>query len=101
MSKFSKIENTVLPIMMAEPRARDDDNYLFAEYIKATHPEIAEVDFYNAMVRFSKDINIKSVERVRRKLQQKYPELRGKTYEKRHSLEQDYIDYNNATNFIV
>lgn len=93
MARLNRIENIVLPIMMSKPRARDDDNYLFAEFVKVKYPEIADMPFCEVMTHYSHIIKIKSVERVRRKLQEKYPDLRGRSYEKRHGLEEEYINY--------
>lgn len=93
MSKFSKVEDLVKLILKFYPRARDDDNYLFAEYVRLTNPELLEKSFGYVLAHHSSDLNIKSVERARRKIQETCPELRGEIYDKRHKKEQDYIEY--------
>lgn len=84
--------DTIKEILVFSERARDDDNYLLAEYYRKTNPEILEKSFAYVLTHYSKDLNIKSVERARRKIQELEPELRGKNYEKRHKKEQEYIE---------
>lgn len=84
--------DTVREILVFSERARDDDNYLVAEYYRKTNPELLEKSFVYVLTHYSKDLNIKSIERVRRKIQELEPELRGKNYNKRHEKEQEYIE---------
>ena len=93
MLKFNKIEDAVKTILKFYPETRDDDNYLFAEYIRLTKPELLEKSFGYVLIHHSKDLNIKSIERARRKIQEVNPEFRGENYDKRHKQEQEYIKY--------
>lgn len=77
VNKLVKQEQIIKPILENHPETRGDDFLLYAEVIKEYRPELAElsvIDFFVA----HKDLycpSYESVTRVRRRLQQKHPEL--------------------------
>jgi hypothetical protein len=89
--KLKHTEVKVNDILLNNPDARDDDNLLLGEYLKALNPSFA----YVAKEIFDKKIatTFKTVERTRRKLQEKNPELRGESWKKRHLAQEDYVQY--------
>lgn len=72
---------------------RDDDHKLFVWVVYYIKPELLEESFRNAFFYASTNgmPSYESISRCRRKLQEKHPSLRGKTWEKRHEKENDYI----------
>ena len=92
MSRLKQIEAHVEDILFQNPDARDCDNLLFAQYLKALdHYDFTEVA---EMIEFGKLVTLmKTVERARRKLQQHNEDLRGDTWRKRHKAQDEYIQY--------
>lgn len=76
-NKLVKQEQIIKPILEQHPETRGDDFLLYAEVIREYRPELAElsvIDFFVA----HKELycpSYESVTRVRRRLQEKYPEL--------------------------
>ena len=93
MSNLNKVEDIVKDILKFYPRARNDDNYLFAEYIRLTKPELLEKSLGYVLVHHGDNLNFRSVIRVRAKLQNKFPEFRGEVYRKRHKKSAKYLNY--------
>ena len=97
-----KLEDEIKQILIDNPKARDDDMYLYAMYCVKKHPRILnDYDdlFYQIFVdnHTRKKYNIKTfsaVERVRRKIQEEYPELvNEKTKKVRAEKEEEYKEY--------
>lgn len=79
-------------ILFENPDARDDDNLLVCEYLKTLDYE----DFTDVaeLIKEKKiATKFKTVERVRRKLQEHNPDLRGKEWMKRHMAKDDFRHY--------
>lgn len=92
MSRLRHVESFVEEILFQNPDARDDDNLLFAEFLKAQkHHDYTEVA--DAIEIGKLATMLKSVERARRKLQQHNDELRGEVWRKRHNAQDEYIRY--------
>jgi hypothetical protein len=92
MTRLKHIENKVREILLANPRARDDDNLLASEYLKSLEYE----DFSHIAneIREKKIATmLKTVERTRRKVQEKNPDLRGDIWKKRHLAQEEYVEY--------
>lgn len=91
-----KIERIVEDILRKVPNTRDDDYELIAEYYSRVCPSVLDIPF-RYVILGHKDFNIpnfKSIERARRKVQAKYPELMSKkTKEKRKKAERIYVSY--------
>lgn len=92
VEKLKKIEDKVKDILERYPATKDDDIILFAEYCKLYFPQICNIPFYQALY-ITGLPSYESVSRARRKLQEKYPELRGTKYHKRQETQCDYIEY--------
>jgi hypothetical protein len=92
MTRLKYTEIKVREILLANPRTRDDDNLLASEYLKSleygdfTH--IAN-EIYNKKIATM----FKTIERTRRKIQEKNPDLRGDIWKKRHLAQEEYIEY--------
>ena len=92
MSRLKQIESYVEEILFQNPDARDDDNLLFAEFLKAQkHHDYTEVADLIEIGKLA--TMLKSVERARRKLQQHNEKLRGEVWRKRHKAQDEYINY--------
>lgn len=95
MEKTIKIiENRVKELLEQIPETRENDQKLYAIYIETYH----FVDFNRETYMNYKDYGLpsfKSVERVRRKLQNEYGicEANDNVIDKRMEAEKQYIDY--------
>lgn len=94
MGRISKYENLVLYILRNNPLARGDDKYLYFCLLREEH--------YNTDVSLERFLlcgetfpNYDSISRVRRKLQEKFPELRPEKNEqkRREEAEKDFRAY--------
>ena len=95
-NKLVKQEEVIKPILEQHPETRGDDFLLYAEVIREYRPELAElsvIDFFVA----HKELycpSYESVTRVRRRLQEKHPELcSDKIKEKRAKEQNEYKAY--------
>lgn len=91
----AKIVDKVKDILTRYPETRDSSNQLLARYYKFHCPEpvqyITAEEFLNYLASGELD-KMEVVTRASRKLQQEYPELRGKLWEKRQIKETEVRD---------
>tara|TARA_R110001583_G_scaffold77037_1_gene210144 strand:- start:293 stop:607 length:315 start_codon:yes stop_codon:yes gene_type:complete len=84
-----KTKEIVKKLLIEKPHLKDSDNKLIATYwfneLKKKNINPSEINGLDFMKLFaeSKLTNIKTIERMRRKLQEEHPELRGKLYKVR------------------
>ena len=82
MNKLYKLEDVIKPILETDYKAREDDMYLYIEYIKLTiKGSVVNMPLIFESSEYRKDLGIlsfKSVERCRRKLQATYEYLNPK-----------------------
>lgn len=94
MSRISRYENIVLFVLRKYECARNDDKYLYYCVLREEHfnTDISLENFLLYNIAFP---NYDSVTRVRRKLQEKYPELRPTKNEqiRREEAEEDFRRY--------
>lgn len=92
MGRVSKYEDTVLTVLQEHRDSRGDDKILYYWCLKALG-----FDTQVSMARFlfnSNYPNYESITRVRRKLQEKHPELVSENDKRRRDLaEEDFIEY--------
>ena len=96
VKKLKKLEDVIKPILKEQPQTREDDFLLYAEIIKAYNPKLLQISARTFLVchKELKIPNIKSIERIRRKIQEKCPELASeRAKRKRAKEEQAYIAY--------
>jgi hypothetical protein len=90
-----KTKDEVKNLLIKTPHLRDSDQKLIATFwfneLKAKSIDPDEITCYEFMKMFaeSKLTNIKTIERMRRKIQEETPELRGKIYKARQTNLQD------------
>tara|TARA_R110002020_G_scaffold177087_6_gene369844 strand:- start:535 stop:846 length:312 start_codon:yes stop_codon:yes gene_type:complete len=90
-----KTKEIVKELLTNKPHLRDNDNKLICTYwyreLKAKNVNPYKLDGVEFMQMFANNklTNIKTIERMRRKLQEEYPELRGKLYNIRKGVVQD------------
>jgi hypothetical protein len=90
-----KTKDIVKELLINKPHLRDSDPKLIATYwyneLKKKQINPYKLSGYEFMQLFanSKLTNIKTIERMRRKLQEEHPELRGKIYIMRKGAIQD------------
>tara|TARA_R110002012_G_scaffold157747_1_gene318983 strand:+ start:192 stop:500 length:309 start_codon:yes stop_codon:yes gene_type:complete len=90
-----KTKEAVKNLLIQKPHLRDSDSKLIATYwfneLKKNNINPSEINGLEFMKMFadSKLTNIKTIERMRRKLQEEYPDLRGKLYKVRKETIQD------------
>lgn len=77
--KIDNVENLVKQALIKNKSARDDDHLLYIEVVYIIDPGLVNVNF---MMNFKNARQLglplfESVSRARRKLQEKYPELRA------------------------
>lgn len=96
-----KVEDLVKEILENIPEARDDDYYLIYEIEKRLEPELLNRT-YREYLLSTKAISFKTIERARRKVQSKYPELQAskKVQEARLEYENAYTEYGIEGNHI-
>lgn len=96
VEKLRDLEKVIKPILEENPETREDDYLLYAELIKEYKPDLLNLSARTFLVGHSElnVPNIKSVERARRKVQERYPELATeRAKKKRAEQEQAYINY--------
>jgi hypothetical protein len=90
-----KTKEVVKQLLIDKPHLRDSDNKLIATYwfneLKEKQIDPNKINGLEFMQMFASNklTNIKTIERMRRKLQEECPELRGKAYELRKGTIQD------------
>jgi len=94
MEKMHQIKPKVLRLLIDKPHLRDDDNRLIANILLNEAGGIdamQKMSAYEFLHHFSagKFTNFESIRRVRAKLQEQYPELRGKSYKERQKKGSD------------
>ena len=96
VKKLKNLEKVVEEILKTSPYARDNDCYLYASVIRRCNPYVlyrTVGEFFTTNHLFDVP-NIKSVERARRKVQEKHPELASERAKKKRAEEQQaYIEY--------
>jgi len=88
LEKMHKIKQTVKRLIQNTPELRDDDNRLIANIYLIESGGLGALQNMSAhqfLLEFSKGkySNFETIRRVRQKLQEDYPELRGKKYNNR------------------
>lgn len=92
MTRLKLTEIKVREILLTNPEARDNDNLLASEYLKSL--EYADFTYIANEIRDKKIATMfKTIERTRRKVQEKNPDLRGEVWKKRHLAQEEYIEY--------
>lgn len=90
-----KTKDEVKQLLIDKPHLRDSDNKLIATYwfneLKEKQIDPNKINGLEFMQMFANNklTNIKTIERMRRKLQEECPELRGKLYKARKETIQD------------
>jgi hypothetical protein len=96
VDKLRDIEKVVKPILEKYPIAREDDYILYVEVIKEYNAPLLYMsagEFLTSHLAYNVP-NMKSIERARRKIQAKHPELASeRAKKKRAEQEQEYIEY--------
>jgi len=92
MKNNINLKNVISLYLKSIPETRDDDNYLIyliCRYNFEYHKKNGyTIDFLND-IRMGKVVNFDYIKRIRRRLQEKHPELRGETYDKRKGKKQE------------
>ena len=90
-----KTKDIIEKILIEKPHLRDSDNLLIAAYwwreLRQKNIDPNKINGLEFMQMFAhnKLTNIKTIERMRRKLQEENPDLRGKVYNARKGVIQD------------
>lgn len=90
-------------LLKERPHLRDNDDKLLANIwyktLKLNNINPDEITAKNLLSYISQGVMPKteSIRRIRQKLQQEFPELRGKKYNKRHGLQKGVIKQLNET----
>ena len=95
MQKLIKVEEVVEQILRQDKYSRDNDIYLILKYITKVYPYEVGKRFEEAMTNVSKKgLSFESITRARRKIQNKYPELKNdKVANFRDKKQKEYIAY--------
>lgn len=95
MNKIRILEKIVKEILEEDELAREDDCFLILQVIRKLYPNDVAKSFEEVMENGkSKGISFESITRVRRKVQEKYPELRDiKTVKKRECERHKFMKY--------
>lgn len=93
MKKFWDTEKIIKQILEEISITRGDDNLLYITYWRKIAPDISFIEFFKRPVMHG-GVTFKRVERCRRKIQEKYPELKDKeSADARLEETANYIDY--------
>lgn len=95
MQKLMKVEEIVEQILRKDEYARNNDVYLILKYVSRVYPYEIGKKFEEVMTNVSKKgLSFESITRARRKIQNKYPELKNNKIENfRDKKQKDYIAY--------
>lgn len=95
MQKLMKVEEIVEQILRKDEYARNNDVYLILKYVSRVYPYEIGKKFEEVMTNVSKrGFSFESITRARRKIQNKYPELKNnKIANFRDKKQKDYIAY--------
>ena len=95
MQKLMKVEKIVEQILRKDEYARNNDVYLILKYVSRVYPYEIGKKFEEVMTNVSKKgLSFESITRARRKIQNKYPELKNnKIANFRDKKQKDYIAY--------
>ena len=95
MQKLMKVEEIVEQILIKDEYARNNDVYLILKYVSRVYPYEIGKKFEEVMTNVSKKgFSFESITRARRKIQNKYPELKNnKIANFRDKKQKDYIAY--------
>ena len=95
MRKLIKVEEVVEQILRQDKYSRNNDIYLILKYITKVYPYEVGKRFEEAMTNVSKKgLSFESITRARRKIQNKYPELKNdKVANFRNKKKKEYIAY--------
>ena len=95
MQKLIKVEEVVEQILRQDKYSRNNDIYLILKYITKVYPYEVGKRFEEAMTNVSKKgLSFESITRARRKIQNKYPELKNdKVANFRDKKQKEYIEY--------
>lgn len=93
--KLYKIEDIVYDILKECPKARSNDNYLMLKVVEVINPMLLHVSYETALLQEKPVVSFKTVERCRRKVQQKWPELKAtdKVQEARSEYQNIFTEY--------
>lgn len=93
--RLKNIEKVVEEILRKDNLAKTDDCYLILEVVRKLYPYDVGKTFATVMFEAkNKGINFESITRARRKVQEKYPELKdGETAEIRNQEQEEYRKY--------
>ena len=90
-----KTKETIKKILLEKPHLRDNDNKLIAAYwfreLKNKNVNVEEITALDFLHRYAdnKLTNAETIRRMRAKLQEEYPEVRGRAYAIRKGVVQD------------
>ncbi len=99
MAKFKTYENVVLDILKSYPLARSDDYFLMNKVCERLNPDLCSKPFKQVMKEHQELglPNWETVSRCRRKIQEKFPELRNAETTRARAIEQeDYKNYSHT-----
>jgi hypothetical protein len=86
MNDFQTVACKVYSILTDRPLARDDDKILLVEiWCKETKARDV-LEFFNELISGSLS-HFESIRRMRQKIQEKHPALRGEKWDARHNME--------------
>ena len=95
MQKLIKVEEVVEQRLRQDKYSRNNDIYLILKYITKVYPYEVGKRFEEAMTNVSKKgLSFESITRARRKIQNKYPELKNdKVANFRDKKQKEHIAY--------
>lgn len=95
VNKLKNLEKIVEGIIRNDKLAREDDCYLILKVVEKIYPNEVGKTFTDVMFNAkSRGINLESITRCRRKLQERYPELKeNETSIIREQEQEAYINY--------
>lgn len=96
VEKIKKLEDMIKPILEDYSIAREDDLILYGIFFSEYYPELLHIPVRTFLLEHKLwgVPNIKSIERARRKVQEKFPELASERAKRKRAKEQaTYEEY--------
>ena len=98
MRKLKRLEEIVEEILRDDKLSRKDDCYLILKVVSKLYPNEVGKKFETVMFNAKKkSISFESITRCRRKIQEKYPDLKDEETEKaRNKKQKEYVKYSQS-----
>lgn len=90
VNELNRIQDRVEHLLTVKEITRDNDKLMYLEYLKMFYPEFSDKSYEYVMMYAP---SYESITRVRRKVQELFPELQGRNHRTKSIQEEVYREY--------